>query len=99
MNAMTLDPLFASTDEAPRARRNLLFGIWAGQRLGLAGAALASFAEQVMDSDHQERGDGDVLRHVSHTLEASALGLPARELEQQLVACERQARRETLHHD
>lgn len=96
---VTLDSLFEATDSAPRARRNLRFGLWAGQRLGLSGGPLAVFASGVMQADHEESGDHDVLCHVARELDGAGLGLPGNELQGRLAECEREARLETLHHD
>jgi hypothetical protein len=46
------------------ARRNKLLGMWAGEKLGLSGDALAAYAKEVVVADFEEAGDDDVLRKV-----------------------------------
>jgi hypothetical protein len=46
------------------ARRNKLLGLWAGEKLGLAGEAAAQYAKDVVASDFEEAGDDDVVRKV-----------------------------------
>ena len=70
-----------ATAHAPRARRNLLLGLWAGRRLGHDGPALARYALSVMEADHEEAGDADVIRKLLSDFDAA--GLPAREAEVQ----------------
>jgi hypothetical protein len=60
----------------PRARRNLLVGLWAGQQIGLADAELARFAATVMAADHEEVGDADVIRALRLAFMAAGLPVP-----------------------
>ncbi len=53
---ITLHTLEQATAESPRARRNLLIGIWAGRRLALSDSALPHYALDVMWADHAESG-------------------------------------------
>ncbi len=46
------------------ARRNKLLGLWAAEKLGLAGDAAESYAKEVVASDFEEAGDDDVVRKV-----------------------------------
>jgi hypothetical protein len=46
------------------ARRNKLLGMWAGEKLGLSGDALAAYAKEVVAADFEEAGDDDVVRKV-----------------------------------
>ena len=46
------------------ARRNKLLGLWAAEKLGLAGEAANSYAKEVVASDFEEAGDDDVVRKV-----------------------------------
>jgi hypothetical protein len=52
------------------ARRNKLLGLWAAQKLGLAGADAEAYAKAVVDSDFEEAGDHDVFRKVRRDLDA-----------------------------
>lgn len=55
------------------ARRNKLFGQWAGQKLGKAGAELDAYAKDVVMSDFEEAGDDDVLRKVKADLDKAGV--------------------------
>lgn len=46
------------------ARRNKLLGLWAADKLGLAGEEAAAYAKQVVRSDFEEAGDEDVFRKI-----------------------------------
>lgn len=76
-----IEGLEEATAHAPRARRNLLLGLWAGQRLGHDGPALARYALSVMEADHEEAGDMDVVRKLVRDF--AAAGSPVREAEVQ----------------
>ncbi len=45
-------------------RRDRLLGLWAGERMGLAGDALETYALSVMRADLKEPGDNDVFDKV-----------------------------------
>ena len=44
------------------ARRNKLLGMWAAEKLGLAGPAAEAYAKEVVVADFEESGDNDVFR-------------------------------------
>ncbi|MFN7168496.1 MAG: DUF1476 domain-containing protein [Pannonibacter sp.] len=46
------------------ARRNKLLGLWAADKLGLAGDEAAAYAKEVVRSDFEEAGDEDVFRKI-----------------------------------
>ena len=46
------------------ARRNKLLGLWAAEQLGKTSDEAAAYAREVVASDFEEAGDGDVLRKV-----------------------------------
>jgi hypothetical protein len=50
------------------ARRNKLLGLWAAEKLGKSGEDAAAYAKEVVASDFEEAGDGDVLRKVTEDL-------------------------------
>ena len=50
------------------ARRNKLLGLWAAEKLGKTGEDAAAYAREVVASDFEEAGDGDVLRKVTTDL-------------------------------
>ena len=88
-----------ATADSPRARRNLLLGLWAARRLGLPEADTAPYCRAVMEADHEEQGDGDVLRKLAADLAAAGRPEPEGALREALVAAQRRAFDETRHHD
>lgn len=97
--AADLRALEAMTADSPRARRNLRFGLWVAGRLGRApGAEACAYAWEVMQSDHEEPGDADVLGKAARDLGGDRAATEAA-LRDALRRFERQARDETLHHD
>jgi hypothetical protein len=57
------------------ARRNKMLGVWAAQKLGLAGDEAEAYAKAVVMADFEEAGDDDVLRKVRTDFEAKGVGL------------------------
>jgi hypothetical protein len=55
------------------ARRNKMLGLWAAEKLGLAGDAANTYAKEVVMSDFEESGDNDVLKKVQKDLEAKGV--------------------------
>jgi hypothetical protein len=55
------------------ARRNKMLGLWAAEKLGLAGAEAEAYAREVVLADFEEPGDGDVFRKVRGDLDAKGL--------------------------
>ncbi len=46
------------------ARRNKLLGLWAAEKMGLAGDDAQNYAREVVKSDFEEPGEEDVFRKV-----------------------------------
>lgn len=46
-------------------RRNRLLGLWAAEKLGLAGDEATAYAKEVVSADFEEPGDEDVIRKVT----------------------------------
>ena len=57
------------------ARRNKLLGLWAAEKLGIAGDAAAAYAKEVVASDFEESGDADVVRKVLCDLTAKGVAM------------------------
>jgi hypothetical protein len=57
------------------ARRNKLLGLWAAEKLGLAGDAAEAYAKSVVMADFEEAGDDDVLRKVRKDFEDKGVAL------------------------
>jgi hypothetical protein len=52
------------------ARRNKLLGLWAAEKLGLAGAQAEAYATEVVMADFDEPGDHDVFRKIRKDFDA-----------------------------
>ena len=52
------------------ARRNKLLGLWAAEKMGLAGDEAAAYAKSVVMADFEEAGDDDVFRKIRADLDA-----------------------------
>ena len=52
------------------ARRNKLLGLWAAEKLGLAGAEAEAYAKSVVVADFEEAGDEDVFRKIRGDFDA-----------------------------
>ena len=55
------------------ARRNKLFGLWAAEKLGLAGAQADAYAKEVIMADFEEAGDNDVFRKIRRDFDAKGV--------------------------
>lgn len=55
------------------ARRNKLLGMWAAEKLGLAGDDAQAYAKEVVMADFEEAGDDDVFRKVRKDFDAKAV--------------------------
>lgn len=66
--------------EAEIVGRNVLFGLWAGRRLGLGGEALELYAWAVHLADRAAPGHDDMIAKVARDLAACGRGLGDRRL-------------------
>jgi hypothetical protein len=57
------------------ARRNRLLGMWIAEKLGMSGDAAIAYAKEVVASDFEEAGDGDVVRKVLGDLTAKGIAM------------------------
>jgi hypothetical protein len=55
------------------ARRNKLVGLWAAEKLGLAGAAAESYASEIVTVDLNEPGSNDVLGKLRKDFDAKGV--------------------------
>ena len=55
------------------ARRNKLLGLWAAQKLGLAGDAAEAYAKEIVAVDFEEPGDDDVFARIRRDFDAKAV--------------------------
>jgi hypothetical protein len=67
--------LTAEMEFRVHARRNKLLGIWAAELMSLAGEEARAYAAEVVASDFDEPGDGDVLKKVSDDLRVKGLNV------------------------
>ena len=69
------------------ARRNKLLGLWAAEKMGLAGDAAAAYAKTVVIADLEEAGDDDVFRKVAGDFAAKAIDVPDAEIRRRMQEC------------
>ena len=86
-----IDGLREATVHAPRAHRNLMLGLWAGKRLGHDGPALAQYVLEVMEADHEEAGDADIVRKLVRDFADSGAALSEADVQAQLMDYKRRA--------
>lgn len=55
------------------ARRNKLLGLWAAEKLGLAGAEADAYAKEVIAADFEAPGDDDVFAKVRKDFDAKGV--------------------------
>jgi len=55
------------------ARRNKLLGLWAAEKLGLAGADADAYAKAVVMADFEEPGDNDVFKKIRRDFDAKGV--------------------------
>jgi hypothetical protein len=55
------------------ARRNKLLGLWAAEKMGLAGDAAQAYARQVVKADMAKPGEEDVFRKVRADFDARGI--------------------------
>jgi hypothetical protein len=62
------------------ARRNRLLGLWAADKLGLAGAAAQSYAKEVVAAEFEEGGEAAVVAKVMTDLAAKDVSVSAEDV-------------------
>ena len=55
------------------ARRNMLLGLWAAEKLGITGADAEAYAKSVVKADFEEAGDEDVFRKIRSDFDAKGV--------------------------
>ena len=73
------------------ARRNKLLGLWAAERLGIAGDAANNYAKEVVAADFEEAGERDVLHKVLRDLTAQGEAITETELRAKMTELMAQA--------
>jgi hypothetical protein len=62
------------------ARRNKLLGMWAAEKLGITGDAIAAYAKEVVAANFEEGGGRDVVRKVMGDLGTKGIALTEQQL-------------------
>jgi hypothetical protein len=73
------------------ARRNILLGMWAAERLGLSGAEAEDYAWNVHFADLQQPGFDDVVAKIASDFSARGIAVRERSIRKQLREMERRA--------
>jgi hypothetical protein len=63
-----------------RARRNKLLGLWAAEKLGLAGAAADGYAKEIVIADFEGPGHDDVFAKIRRDFDAKAVNQSDRQI-------------------
>ncbi|WP_308909615.1 DUF1476 domain-containing protein [Pseudokordiimonas caeni] len=79
-----------------RARRNRLLGEWVAAELGLSGDAVKEYAGDVVASDLEEDGDGDVIRKVLADVTAKGLDISEHRIVKRLDELFDEAKRQIM---
>ena len=67
------------------ARRNKLLGLWAAEKLGLAGPAADAYAKEVVMADFEEAGDDDVFRKVRKDFDAKSVAQSDQDIRKTMI--------------
>jgi hypothetical protein len=78
------------------ARRNRLLGEWAAGLMGLTEVEAESYAKDVVRSDFEEAGDGDVIRKLLGDLTAAGVDTDEAQIRQKLEEKTIEARRQFI---
>lgn len=68
------------------ARRNRRLGLWAAEKMGLAGDDADAYAREVVLSDLDEPGDADVLRKLTGDFAAKGIDVTEQEITDRMQA-------------
>jgi hypothetical protein len=77
-----------------KARRNKLFGLWAAERLGLAGDASEAYARAIVAADFEKPGDADIIDKVIADFAKGGVKLDAARVRVELERCAADAKRQ-----
>lgn len=78
------------------ARRNKLLGLWVAELMGRAGDDAASYAKDVIASDFEEPGDGDVVRKVMGDLEKAEIEMSEQRLRKKMQELMAEAKQQVM---
>src|SRR5262245_43144365 len=74
-----------------KARRGKALGVWAAAQLGLSGTAAEDYAKEVLRSDFNHPGDGNLIEKVLDDFRAKGVALDEPALKKKLVELTAQA--------
>lgn len=77
-----------------RSRRRKLLGLWAAERLGLAGAAAETYASELAAHGLHRGGDAEEVEHILRDFTAKGVALDAARIKLEAERCEREARKQ-----
>ena len=66
------------------ARRNKLLGLWAAEKMGLAGSSADDYAKEVVIADFDRPGDDDVLEKVLGDLTGKGVDMDGHRLRKEM---------------
>ena len=78
------------------ARRNRLLGLWAAQRMGLAGPEAEAYAKEVIASEFEPGGDKRVIDKIVRDLVAKGLTITPAQVRFELDHFAEQAKRQLM---
>jgi len=78
------------------ARRDKLLGLWAAEKIGLAGEEAEAYAKKVVIEDMSEPGDEDVYRLVKADLDTANAGISEHQLRRQMEELRAVAREQVV---
>lgn len=78
------------------ARRNKLLGLWVAELMGRTGDDAASYAKDVIASDFEEPGDGDVVRKVMGDLEKAEIEMSEHRLRKKMEELMAEAKQQVM---
>lgn len=77
-----------------RARRNRLFGFWAGEQLGLEGAELESYATRIVIFAVQSPDDNSLIQIIHNAFMQNNVEYSEHQIQKQLNYCQMDAKKE-----
>jgi hypothetical protein len=77
-----------------KARRNKLFGLWVGERLGLAHEAAEAYAREMVAGDFGKAGDAAILARAGEELAKGGVAVDVAGLRAALERCAAEAKRQ-----
>ena len=77
-----------------KARRNKLLGLWAAERMGLAGAAAEAYARSIVEGDRRHHSDEDLVAQIVRDAGAKGVSLDPARVRAELTGCHAEAKKQ-----